>query len=340
MAKKASTKTTPVDGGGKPLGPECRIVLLIGKDLFVRAESTKLLRQALEKAHGEVDTMNFDGAAATPAEILDECRSFGLIARHKLLIVDDAERVVKEHSRDLFERYAKEPSDGATLVLRSDKLIPGNFGKLVEQVGAVISCEPPTRDAAIKWVLKECKKRHDIEIDPAAATLLVDQVGPTQAHLDTELAKLAVAACGNPAITTDLVSQFVDKTRDEDIWQVQRTVIQASNAGRIESIRYAINVLRQPPTLVLFALTDLARKLHVISRGTKSGARPDIIRKAAKLWGPGGDELFSLGASIDWRRATAIYRGCVDADRRAKSGLGDAARSAELAALRFPRTGR
>ncbi len=340
MAKKASTKATPVDGGGKPLGADCRIVLLIGKDLFVRAESTKILRESLEKQHGEVDVMTFDGAASTPAEILDECRSFGLIARHKLLIVDDAERVVKEHSRDLFERYADDPSEGATLVLRSDKLVPGNLGKKVEKVGTVISCEPPTRDMAIKWVLKECKQRHDIGIDPAAATLLVDQIGPTQAHLDTEMAKLAVAACGSPSITTDLVTQFVGKTRDEDVWQVQRTVLHASNAGRIESIRYAINVLRQPPTLVLFALTDLARKLHVISRGSKSGARPDVVRKAAKLWGPGGDELMSLGASLDWRRATAIYRGCVEADRRAKSGLGDAARSAELMSMRFPRAGR
>jgi DNA polymerase III delta subunit len=339
MAKRSSSKTEDVAAGGLPLGPKCRMVMLIGKDLFVRAESTRLLRVALEKEHGEVDTVVFDGPSTTAAEILDECRSFGLIARHKLILVEDAEGVVKEDSRPAFERYAQAPCDSATLVFRSEKLIPGNLGKAVERVGCIISCTPPTPQEAVKWVLSECKKRHAIDIEPAAAELMVENIGPIQAQLDTELAKLAVAADTATIINRALVEQFVGKTREEDIWSIQTTVLKASNAARIGAIRYTINTLRTPGTLVLFALTDLSRKLHVISRGTKAGANPGVIRRVAKLWGASADDVFAAGAGLEWRRSVGLFRACVEADRRSKSGLGDAARSSEIASLRFPRPG-
>jgi hypothetical protein len=338
MAKKASTGAD-VAGGGLPLSAKCRMVMLIGKDLYVRSESTRVLREALIKEHGEVDTVVFDGATATAAEILDESRSFGLIATHKLILVDDAERVVKEDTRPLFERYAEAPSESATLVFRSEKLIPGKLGDAVQKVGTVIRCEPPTPQEAVRWVLAECRKRHAIDIDQEAAGLLVELVGPVQAQLDTEMAKLAVAACEATTITRDLVAQFVGRTRDEELWAIQSTVIKAPLAGRIDAIRYAVHTLRQPPVMLLWALTDLSRKLHVMSRGAKSGGNPFAIKKAAKVWGPAGDELYEIASKMDWTRAVGLFRSCVEADRRSKSGLGDAVRSSEIAALRFPRAG-
>lgn len=337
MAKRSSSSTEEIAAGGLPLGSDCRMVMLIGKDLFVRAESTRLLREALEKKHGEVDTVVFEGSSTTAAEVLDECRSFGLIARHKLVLVEDAEGVVKEDSRPAFERYAQEPCEGATLVFRSEKLIPGKLGAAVSKIGTVIKCEPPEPRQAVAWVRAECKKRHSIEIEGPAADLLVENIGPILAQLDTEMAKLAVAADGAPAITRALVEQFVGKTREEDIWTIQTTVLKASNAARIGAVRYTINTLRTPGTLVLFALTDLARKMHVISRGSKAGANPGNIRRVARLWGASAEDVFSAGSNLEWRRSVGLFRACVEADRRSKSGLGDAARSSEIASLRFPR---
>jgi DNA polymerase III delta subunit len=338
MAKKSASKSQEPEAAssGLPLSAACRFVILNGKDLFGRAERMRELRKALEKVHGEVDTVVFDGKSSNAAEILDECRSFGLIARHKIVMVDDADFVVKEDSRPLFERYAASPCDGTTLVLRADRLVPGNLGKAVEKIGSIIACVAPGEIEAKRWVKTECKPRHKIAIDDDAADLLVDRIGAVLAQLDTELAKLAVAADPAPSITRDLVVQFVGKTRDEDIWSMQRTIMTSTNAGRLESIRHNVMTLRQPGTLILFTLSDLARKVHVISRGVKAGANPFAIKKAAKLWGDKDDVIFNWAASTDWKRAVGIYRSCVEADRRSKSGFGDAERSSEICALRFP----
>src|SRR5207253_8118234 len=51
--------------------------------------------ELLTKAHGEIDSFRFDGASASAAEVLDECRTFGLMRQQKLVIVDNADALLK-----------------------------------------------------------------------------------------------------------------------------------------------------------------------------------------------------------------------------------------------------
>src|SRR4051794_25098969 len=80
MAKKPATT--------KELSADCRFVILHGKEAYIRLERTSQLRDALAKAFGGVDTVTFNGSTTSAADVLDECRSFGLIAQHKLVIVE------------------------------------------------------------------------------------------------------------------------------------------------------------------------------------------------------------------------------------------------------------
>ena len=61
------------------------LALLLGLDLGLQYERLAEIKKTLEAAHGELEHFRFDGATATPAEVLDECRSFGLISGHKLV---------------------------------------------------------------------------------------------------------------------------------------------------------------------------------------------------------------------------------------------------------------
>ena len=111
MAKRSA-------GTSRAPNSDDRIVVLIGKELFLRAQYTSMLRASLEKVHGEIETFQFSGDSVDPAEVLDECRSFGLMASYKLVIVDDADQFVRADTRPMIERYAQNPSEQATLVLR------------------------------------------------------------------------------------------------------------------------------------------------------------------------------------------------------------------------------
>ena len=136
-----------------------RIVLLSGPDLLLRDEQTKFLKAALETEFGEVDVLRFAAAEADPAVVLDECRSFGLIASHKLVILDEAEQLIKgDDIRPLFERYADNPSPGATLLLRSTSWRPGKLDKQIEKVGAIVRCDQLSESDTIAWVVKRTRQ--------------------------------------------------------------------------------------------------------------------------------------------------------------------------------------
>jgi DNA polymerase-3 subunit delta len=328
MAKKPS-------GPAKELTAACRIVILHGKEAFLRAQKTGDLRELLHTEHGGVDLLTFDGTQCTAADVLDECRSFGLIAQHKLVVVDQAEDLVKEDSRPLFERYAESPCEGATLVLRASTWRAGKLDKLVEKVGAIIACESPDDAEARRWVVEQAKNVHKAPIDKDAANILVIRVGPDLGKLDNELGKLAAAAGDSGKIGAALVEQFVGASREEEVWNIQSTLLAAGPEEALEHLRYVLDVSRQPAVLALFALTDLARKIHGASRALRGGAKPGDITRPLKLWGASVEPILDAARRTPPDKALQLLRECIEGDSRSKSGLGDIDRTLERLVVRF-----
>src|SRR5207237_6759029 len=86
------------------LDARARFVILHGKDRFLQDEYLRTLREALAKKHGAegFDTVRFDGqqGARIVADIMDECRSFGLMQQHKVVLVENADLLVKADEDD------------------------------------------------------------------------------------------------------------------------------------------------------------------------------------------------------------------------------------------------
>jgi hypothetical protein len=217
-----STKSSPAAAPSA----ETRIAVLHGPDPFLKDLHTQRLREALAQVHGAdaLEVVRFDGASAALADILDECRSYGLMQQHKFVVVDAADLLLKNDedsapssrrtNREILQGYADAPSENATLVLRADRWYPGNLDKAVAKVGVVMKLEPPSPAEAIQWAIGRGKKRHGAVLTPDAAGTLIDAVGPDLGRIDTELAKLALTNPGQP-ITPDQVRELVGVTREE-----------------------------------------------------------------------------------------------------------------------------
>ena len=68
-----------------------------------------------------------------------------------------------EERRRAMERYAEAPMEEATLLMRtSGTWRPGNFDKLVAKVGAVIRCDAPSEDEAMRWCVARAQKKHGV----------------------------------------------------------------------------------------------------------------------------------------------------------------------------------
>lgn len=325
----------------KPAHPPSlpRILVLVGDSPFQIAERTMELRAAIDAAHGEVEVIRFDAAAA-PALVLDECRTFGLMPRHKLVIVDDADQFVKESSRPLLERYASAPADSATLLLRAAKWNKGKLDALIEAVGAIEKLADPSPASASAWAVSRARTHHRAALERPAADLLVERLGCELGRIDSELGKLALLAdesqgARGAAITRALVAEFVGASREDEVWGLQQVVLGGRPEEALARLREALEIARHSPVLVTFAMMDLARKLYGASRGAREHRNPREITALFKMWGPAAEPTLAGGRALSPASAATLLHRAVECDSRQKSGLGSPARNLEVLAMRF-----
>lgn len=73
---------------------DARVVIIHGDEPFLLEEQTRSLTRALDAAFGGADVVRFQGGSTDSAAVLDECRTTGLLAPHKVVLVEDADRLV------------------------------------------------------------------------------------------------------------------------------------------------------------------------------------------------------------------------------------------------------
>ena len=318
MAARADAPSNPT--------ADMRVVVLHGKDAFLRLERGRRLESLLQERFGGVDRADLDGTQVALADVLDGLRTPGLFAPHKLVVLENAEAFMgAEDRRRAMEAYATEPCAEATLLMRSPGgWRPGNFDKLVAKVGAVIKCESPTPDEAVAWCIARCRKRHEAEMDGAAAELLVERLGCDLGRLDAELGKLAASAArpgaGPAKVTRAVVQECTGLSREEQAWEIQGPVLHGDAPAALRKLDELLRVSRVPEVMIGWSLVDLARKVHDASCLLAQGEGEGAVAKSLKLWGPSASGITRAGRRLRPAQAARIFRAAVETDRATKNG--------------------
>ncbi len=328
--KKASASRSAAKDAS--LDASARIVALHGKEEMIKRQMLAELKAALVEKQGEIDTFIFDGKTATLADVFDEVRGYSLMASYKLVIVDSADEFVKNH-REAMERYAANPVDHATLVLRAETWNRGNLDKQIAKVGALIKCEELKPAEAGKWLIERVAAEHGTTITRGAAQLLVDRIGAKLGALDAEAGKLALMAGPGQPIDEKLVREVVGKGSDEQAWAVQEAILGAMQRGSggaaAEALHEIIDLSGQPEVLVSYCVADLIRKLAAAETMRAQGYSEGDIGKALKLWGPRQQMVNSVLRKMGEGKALRLLGGVLEADARSKRGFGVARRNLE-----------
>lgn len=368
---------TSAKGDRDRLSGATRLAILTGPERFLQDVYLQRLREDLAKVHGgeeAVQVVRFDGAPGggmvptTVADILDECRSMGLMTAFKVVIVDNADlllksaeeeeeesgapKALKRHgsesratrgapktNRELMEAYAQSPSDSAVLVLRAEGWRPGKLDKAVAKLGergAVIKCEPPTSAEAVRWARDRCLKRYGETLTPEGAALLVENLGPELGRIDAELGKLALAEPGKP-ISAETVREFVGVSREEEFWKIEQTLLSGDAGAALAHLREMIEVSRHDPVPLNWAFMNLAKKIHGLSRGMVQGDNPRSLMGALKVWGSPDqvEQLLRVAKRVRPGLAAELLRAAVENDVKLKSSQGDPVINLEGLAVRF-----
>ena len=302
------------------------VYALVGPDSFLQMVK---LREILAALPDDVQRTDVDGERAELAEVLDECRSFAMFGGGKLVVVRNADDFITRY-RESLEDYCNAPSDSATLVLRCATL-PKNVRlyKAIAKTGAVFECAPPAQAGLARWLVDHARSAHRAAIAPDAAAQLADLIGPDLGKLDTELAKLALAADGK-MIGAQHIGQAVVFQREQKMWEMTNALAAGDPA---EALRRWRHLLASDPSSEFRAVTWLGMWLENVRKAIalrRSGVNPAQIAAQLRIFPRELQAPFMKTAErLGDAGSTRALNLLAEIDRQSKSGVGEAATNVE-----------
>lgn len=243
--------------------PEMKPAYLIaGTDEAKIARTRSRLRERAEREGGPGALELFeagDGRRAPDLEALvNSLAAISLIASRRYLLVDGVDAWGKADAERAVAALAQIPPE-TTLALVSHGKAPAGLVKAVEKAGGeVLSFDAPRERELPKQLVADAREL-GFELEPAAARLLVERLGPRPVRLRTELERLALwAGSGGEVGVPDLESMVAD-TSEEAIWTLADAVVAGDEA---ETMRVAEVLVTQGEALprIVYSLAPRLRQ--------------------------------------------------------------------------------
>ena len=243
--------------------PEMKPAYLIaGTDEAKIARTRSRLRERAEREGGPGALELFEageGRRAPDVEALvNSLAAISLIASRRYLLVDGVDAWGKADAERAVAALAQIPPE-TTLALVSHGKAPAGLVKAVEKAGGeVLSFDAPRERELPKQLVADAREL-GFELEPAAARLLVERLGPRPVRLRTELERLALwAGSGGEVGVPDLESMVAD-TSEEAIWTLADAVVAGDEA---ETMRVAEVLVTQGEALprIVYSLAPRLRQ--------------------------------------------------------------------------------
>ncbi|MFI5457007.1 MAG: DNA polymerase III subunit delta [Isosphaerales bacterium] len=243
----------------QPIRP---VYAVFGDDAYLIRESIqRVVKLVFPAEETEAAISRFPGAQTPLASVLDEVRTLPFFTRRRLVIVEDADPFVTKYRKEL-ETYVESPYQSGILLLQVKQWPAATIlAKLVDKLGLAIDCSSPREGELAAWVVQLAGTRCDAQLDPDAARLLVELIGPEAGILAAEVEKLAVYAGESRRIERRDVARLVGAGRVETIWKTLDAAM--AGQGRI-ALEHLDNLLasREDPILLLAAMSASLLKIH------------------------------------------------------------------------------
>ncbi len=303
------------DGKQESLLP---VYLAVGEDQLKRAAVMKRLYDRLSK-EGDLsfNSDEFDGEAATGADIVSACNTVPFASSVRLVAVRNVEKLRKADSDEVVS-YLGLPNPTTVLCLEAEKLAKNTrLYKAVAKQGkkAVIDCAPVKRHE-LPAMVRSMAVGQGVTFTQGAAAKLVELVGENTVHLNSEVRKIALAHRGSDAVNEHEVASLVSRTAEVKPWEF----VDAFSArdlrkcmlylGRMESVAPIALI-----TMCATRLRELICAKSLVERGT-----PRELAATLKVpdWRVKNHLTWARGFTVEeLRRAMVLAR---DADRAMKSG--------------------
>ncbi len=196
------------------------VYLAVGADKLKR----QVVLERLQKRVAEMGDLDFNrdvflGSGADPDELIAACNTLPFMSEYRLVIIKDAHALSKG-ARDALTEYLASPNETAILALDAEKIAKNTrLYKAVAAIDskAIINCEPKKR-RDLPAQVQDFALSEGISITPSAANELIDMVGESTVHLDTELKKMSAALGRGSTVDVQHVRQLVTRVSEVKPW--------------------------------------------------------------------------------------------------------------------------
>jgi DNA polymerase III subunit delta len=192
------------------------------EDLLKEEAIRSLLDQVLDPGLRDFNLDQRSAAQADPEEVYSLCRTPAMMAERRVVILRDVEAWKrKTKARNVALDYLAKPSPDTVLVLVQGSA-DEKEDKELARLAVTVHCDPLPPERAARWALRHARQL-DIELEPAAADLLVRTVGVSLGALTAEVEKLAAAGDGTP-VSEERVAALVGIRHGETMFDWRNAV--------------------------------------------------------------------------------------------------------------------
>jgi DNA polymerase-3 subunit delta len=259
--------------------------LIAGDDEAKIARTRARLRSRAEREGGPGALETFeagDGRRSPDVDALaGSLATISLIASRRYLLVDGVEGWGKGDAEKAVEALGRIPPE-TTVALVAHGKPPAGLAKAVEKAGGeVLSFALPRERDLPKQLIAEAREL-DIELEPTAARLLVQRLGPRPMRLRSELERLALWAGEGGSVGADDLEVMISDTSEEAIWSLADAVVAGDEA---ETMRIAERLVSQGEALprIVYSLAPRLRQALKAATELEAGKPASEVAKSLSM---------------------------------------------------------
>jgi DNA polymerase III delta subunit len=259
--------------------------LIAGDDeaKIVRARGRLRDRAEREGGPGALEVFEAgDGSRSPDIEaVTASLATISLIASRRYLLVDGVEAWGKGDAEKAVAVIGQIPPE-TTLALVAHGKPPAGIAKAVEKAGGeLLSFDLPKARDLPKQLVADAREL-GFELEPTAARLLVERLGPRPMRLRTELERLALWAGEGGSVTREDLEAMVSDTSEEAIWTLADAVVAGDEA---ETMQVAERLVSQGEALprIVYSLAPRLRQALKAASELEAGRPASEVAKGLSM---------------------------------------------------------
>jgi DNA polymerase III subunit delta len=303
--------------------------LIHGDDHGAIAERRAGLRALAEREGGADGVESLEGESATPVGVAGALAAMTLTVGRRVILVDGIERWKQaEVEQKLAPALDAMPPD-TTLALfaREEGRVkaPAAVHDAVKRAGGQIVAQGTVKPWELpKWARAQAA-RMGIELDTAAATALVGQVGQRQQRLLRELEKLALELDSPGKVTAEEVERRAARSAQYRAYTLADALV---GADRSEAVRSYMRLRQQGERLsgLTYLMASRLREALAIALRLQAGESAAEVRRGLRM-PPRAAERFVADVARtepEWLRAALAALADLELDTRGGSPIPEA----------------